>query len=147
MNKVCPKCSIDKPISDFYRRKTGPRSGEYYEKCKECMKFRGRSYYHANRDRQLQLALKRRHLSYLIKRKFLSNLKDCPCADCGKRYPFYVMDFDHRIPKEKINSVAYMVTRNWSFDKIKNEALKCEIVCANCHRIRTYNKLNLSKLR
>lgn len=51
------------------------------------------------------------------------------------------MDFDHVNVRDKIKEVAYMVTRNWSLVKIKAEVKKCEVVCANCHRIRTYGKL------
>ena len=140
--KKCSKCDKEKLLKDFYLRKTGPRAGEYYEKCKDCMKLRGRAYYHKNHERQLALALKRRHRDYLEKREFLNKAKDIPCADCGKKYPFYVMDFDHKKHQLKIKDVAYMVTRNWSLDKIKVEVEKCEVVCANCHRIRTYKKFN-----
>lgn len=74
------------------------------------------------------------------KRAFLISAKNVPCADCGQIYPPYVMDFDHQEPKEKTKEVSYMFTRNWSLDKIRNESEKCEVVCANCHRIRTYAK-------
>ena len=133
--KMCPKCQKELDLSNFYMRKTGLRSGEYYEKCKNCMKIRGRNYYHANHDRQLKLALKRRHRAYLEKRDFLINFKNKPCLDCGKEYPFYVMDLDHRDFRTKVENVSRMFTRNWSLDKIKIEAQKCDIVCANCHRI------------
>jgi hypothetical protein len=58
--KRCSGCQIDKDLSEFYKRKIGPRAGRNYEKCKECMKIRGRNYYHKNRDRQLALALIRK---------------------------------------------------------------------------------------
>lgn len=138
--KHCPKCNKDLLNTFFYLRKKGPRAGRLYEKCKECMKIRGRSYYHNNHDRQLRLALIRRSRSYREKRDFIIKTKDIPCADCGIRYPFYVMDFDHIDEESKTREVSYMFTRNWSLAKITAEAEKCEVVCANCHRIRTYNK-------
>jgi len=134
--KLCSKCNNAKEFSSFYIRKSGPRAGEYYEKCKECMKFRGRNYYHANRERQLPLALERRNKARRLKRQFINTLKNKPCADCGNFYPPYVMDFDHR--DDKIADIAYLTTRNWSLEKIKKEAEKCDIICANCHRIRTF---------
>jgi len=106
------------------------------------MKTRGRKYYHENRERQLPLALARRHRAYLEKREFTAKTKNRPCIDCGVRYPYYVMDFDHKKGTVKVNDVAYMMTRNWSLKRIKEEILKCEVVCANCHRIRTYGKLD-----
>ena len=137
----CSKCLKEKSLSEFYLRKRGPRVGKYYEKCKVCMKVRGRSYYHLNHKRQLALALIRRHRSYYEKRNYLNSIKNKPCSDCGQRYPYFVMDFDHVNVRDKIKEVAYMVTRNWSLVKIKAEVKKCEVVCANCHRIRTYGKL------
>lgn len=136
--KYCSFCKKNLNELDFYVRKTGKRAGQIYEKCKNCMKVRGRYYYANNHDRQLTLAIKRRHKAYLEKRSYLNKVKDKPCMDCGTKYPFYVMDFDHKKGERKINDVAYMVTRNWSLQKIKEEIIKCDVVCANCHRIRTY---------
>lgn len=61
-------------------------------------------------------------------------LKDVPCADCGNRYPYYVMDFDHNGNKK------FLVTRSWSrsLTAIVDEVAKCDVVCANCHRIRSF---------
>lgn len=140
-NKWCGKCDQHKHLSEFYLRKSGEKSGQYYERCKECMKLRGRNYYHINRERQLPLAIKRRSAAYKIKRNFVNTAKDRPCADCGVKYPFYVMDFDHRPGSDKINDVALMTRSNWSLEKIKKEIEKCEVVCANCHRIRTFGHL------
>lgn len=140
--KKCSKCLQNKSIFEFYQRKTGLRKGEFYEKCKICMKSRGVKYYLQNHDRQLMLANKRRKKAYFLKRDFIVKTKDKPCADCGKKYPFYVMDFDHRDYHIKTREVSYMFTRNWSLDKIMVEVDKCDIVCANCHRIRTYQRLH-----
>lgn len=104
------------------------------------MKDRGRKYYNNNRDRQLLLAIKRRHKYYKLKRKLIDELKDVPCKDCRKKYPSYVMDFDHIDGNLKLGNVASMITRNLSLENIKNEIEKCDILCANCHRIRTYNR-------
>lgn len=139
-DKTCSKCGLVKSVSDFYQRKSGKRVGEFYEKCAECMKSRGRQYYHRNHARQLALALKRRRRAYKEKRHFINLSKNKPCVDCGVRYPQYVMDFDHNDSKDKINDVAYMVARNWSLEKIKKEVAKCEVVCANCHRMRTFKR-------
>ncbi|OGM15427.1 hypothetical protein A2V56_02840 [Candidatus Woesebacteria bacterium RBG_19FT_COMBO_42_9] len=141
--KRCSKCEMQKVYRDFYRRKRGERAGQYYEKCKDCMKARGRNYYHLNRNRQLHLALIRRR-KYLSKAKeYIARLKDRPCQDCGKRYPSFVMDFDHRLGEKKFLDVTRMVLGGWALEKIKIEIQKCDIVCANCHRIRTYGKYML----
>lgn len=64
----------------------------------------------------------------------IRKIKDQPCADCGKTYPYFVMDFDHRGDKDR--SVSKMMTR--SLAKILAEIEKCDLVCANCHRVRTF---------
>lgn len=70
------------------------------------------------------------------RRKILEELKSVPCADCGNTYPVYVMDFHHKDPSRKIRGVANMN----SVKSIIEEAEKCDVVCANCHRIRTWKE-------
>ena len=61
------------------------------------------------------------------------------CQDCGYNAHFYALELDHRDPKDKIANVCHMIKRTHSWYKIKEEIRKCDVVCANCHRIRTYN--------
>jgi len=49
------------------------------------------------------------------------------------------MDFDHRDGTTKVQGVTRMVSRAGT-DRILAEAAKCDIVCANCHRLRTFNR-------
>ena len=65
--------------------------------------------------------------------------ENTPCMDCDVQYPSYVMDFDHRDPSEKLLKVS-SVTMFTSFEKLKQEMEKCDIVCANCHRVRTFKR-------
>ena len=65
--------------------------------------------------------------------------KDRPCADCGVKYPFYVMDFDHKPDTVKEFNIASGLGGK-SFKKFYAEIAKCDVVCANCHRERTYSR-------
>jgi hypothetical protein len=67
----------------------------------------------------------------------LIQLKAKPCADCGNEFPTCCMDFDHRPGTEKVNNVGTMFAHHWSQERILAEIAKCDLVCANCHRIRT----------
>jgi hypothetical protein len=67
----------------------------------------------------------------------LQELRDVPCADCRQRFPFFAMEFDHRDPKEKAFELSRMLGRLTTAELLL-EANKCDIVCANCHRKRTY---------
>lgn len=70
-------------------------------------------------------------------RKMLRELKSVPCLDCGVEYPFYVMQFDH-VRGEKKFGVATGPYRK--LEDLMEEIEKCEVVCANCHAIRTYKR-------
>lgn len=140
--KICSKCKKTLSFSEFYVRKTGKRINELYEKCKLCMKLRGRLYYHLNRERQLPLAIARKRRAFVFKTKYINEIKDRPCRDCGGRFPLCAMDFDHLDPKIKLASIAHMRIMNWCLEKIKQEIEKCDVVCSNCHRVRTYNRLH-----
>lgn len=71
------------------------------------------------------------------RRDFIQRVKSVPCADCGASYPPYVMDFDH-VSGKKIDKISDMTAS--SIEKIQAEIAKCEVVCANCHRERTYRR-------
>src|SRR3989344_4416906 len=106
--KQCSKCDIQKPLSQFYRRKSGIRSGNYYEICKECFKLRGRNYYQDTREHQLQL-VKIRVGKYKESRRItLAKIKNAPCVDCKELYPPWVLDFDHRDSSLKSGDIGHM---------------------------------------
>jgi hypothetical protein len=65
-------------------------------------------------------------------------LKDAPCVDCGKRYPPYVMEWDHLPNVQKVAPISHMTFYN--FNRILEEISKCELVCSNCHRERTHKR-------
>lgn len=50
------------------------------------------------------------------------------------------MDFDHVRGRKKFD-LARCRQYNMPFSAMKREVEKCEVVCANCHRIRTYNRI------
>jgi hypothetical protein len=68
---------------------------------------------------------------------WLEPLKDAPCSDCGHKFPSVAMDFDH-VRGSKVQSISSM--GSWGRDKVLAEIDKCELVCANCHRVRTHSQ-------
>ena len=72
------------------------------------------------------------------KQKLVEIKEASGCTDCGENNPI-VLDFDHI--KDKKYNVSRMIHDGFSWRAIKKEIDKCEVVCANCHRIRTYNRL------
>jgi hypothetical protein len=78
--------------------------------------------------------------AYRKKYKYIREIKQAlGCVDCGNN-DFRVLDFDHVI-SGKLYNISEMPQR-YGIDKIKEEIKKCEVVCANCHRIRTHNRRN-----
>lgn len=63
-----------------------------------------------------------------------------PCVDCGQSNPI-VLEFDHLVDKKY--NVSSMVAM--PIEDIKVEIQKCEVVCANCHKIRTAKAQNWYK--
>jgi hypothetical protein len=89
---------------------------------------------HAQRHRRLNAQHRARRRAQ--NRAIMRTAKAQPCADCGKRYPYYVMDFDHR-RGQKTTEVAKLVS-NATPQRLRAEIAKCDVVCANCHRERTH---------
>lgn len=69
--------------------------------------------------------------------------KDKPCADCKIKYPYYVMQFDH-VRGTKVGDISRMVA-NRQLAKILEELPKCDVVCANCHAVRTFVRTLVGK--
>jgi hypothetical protein len=125
MMKACLKCQTEKPLTEFWLSRGKPRTY-----CRGCDTDRRRQI---EKEQPGYFADKTR-ASMTRKRDWLKSLKDRPCADCGVRYPFYVMDFDHRGDK----SFNIGAGRGRSLASLQAEVGKCDVVCANCHRERTH---------
>ncbi len=76
-----------------------------------------------------------------IREKLLEFLSTKSCVDCGINNPI-VLEFDHADPDLKSKNVARMLSGHYSWSSVLSEIEKCEIRCANCHRIKTYAQFN-----
>ena len=98
-----------------------------------------REHYHRNKEQYLARNKAKKERIY----DFIVATKDVPCKDCNVKFPPECMDFDH-VEDNKLYNVSGL--RGFgSFKKLKEEIAKCEIVCANCHRIRTKKRLDALK--
>jgi hypothetical protein len=59
------------------------------------------------------------------------------CSDCRNKFPHYVLEFDHRPGEYKIDNVT-RVLKNYGEEMAWKEVAKCDVVCSNCHKVRTY---------
>jgi hypothetical protein len=70
---------------------------------------------------------------------WVRELKRRPCADCGGLFHPVAMHFDHRPGEKKDFEVGWAI-RGYSRRRIMAEIAKCDLVCANCHAVRTYER-------
>lgn len=132
--KCCSRCKQTKSIEEFGNRKASKDGKD--SKCKECAREYHKNLYHTGTKRKQQIrknndAAKRR---LIIKKD--EYLTDCGgCCDCGIT-DVRVLTFDH-VNDDKEFGVAQGIQNAYSWERILREMEKCEVVCANCHMIRT----------
>lgn len=126
----CSMCEAIKPVSAFHRRGNG-----YQRWCKQCRKAYDAAY-HGGR-REIRMAQKRVRIAQLV--AWMRALKDRPCADCGGRFHPAAMAFDHLPGMPKRLDIATLVLKG-SVGLARTEIAKCEVVCANCHAVRTFDR-------
>lgn len=61
------------------------------------------------------------------------------CMKCGGTFPNFVYDFHHRDPKEKEDALGNYID-SWSVMRMAEEVVKCDLLCANCHRIEHHER-------
>jgi len=136
-SKTCKKCLITKPIEEFHN-KTYPNNKQYRAStCKVCDRLGCKRYYTHNKKKSLDNQNKRRKKAL----EFFRALKEQPCADCGNRFHPCVMDFDHREGEIKLFGIGRDYYKHPK-EQVLAEIEKCDLVCANCHRMRTFNRRN-----
>ncbi len=127
---VCVVCHVEKELSEF----------NMHSYCRECSRAYGKRYYQANKAYYLEKA-KRRNAEQRKRLDVIINAaKDRPCADCGIKYPPWIMQFDHLEGADKIANVADMRRLSYSIASVMDEIAKCDVVCANCHCQRTHER-------
>jgi hypothetical protein len=63
--------------------------------------------------------------------------------DCKIMYPYWILQFDHRPGTMKVGNIVDLY-KKISFDAVKEEIEKCDVVCANCHADRTHSRVTTS---
>lgn len=95
-----------------------------------------KKHYQENKQYYIQKAREAR----VRRSAYVRGKKEVPCFDCKMRYPFYVMDFDHK-PEFKKEHQMNNIINGASYATIDKEIAKCDVVCSNCHRFRTFSRL------
>src|SRR3990172_413073 len=107
--------------------------------CANCHAVRTQRRWQQRRPVGASKYLERKRRNWRWHARVLLVLRAVPCQDCQRTYSPYSMEFDHRDPPEKYQGVTRMVGRA-SLRRIMEEVAKCDVVCANCHRMRTFRR-------
>ena len=119
--KTCTSCKEEKPESAYYKR--GKRNGLQPD-CKVCAAKRAREYRQRMRD-------------YVGEYKMN---KGCEVCDFEAEHPCQ-LDLDHLDPSTKTYKGSHKsYDAGWSKARIDAEIAKCQVVCKNCHSLRTYKE-------
>jgi len=110
----CKGCKLYLPITEFHKDRS--KKYGYGNRCKSCELVRSKQTYRGKRD-------------------YVREHKNKPCADCGGTYPYFAMQFDHRPGTQKLFVLSSNMRK--TFMAIAEEIKKCDVVCTNCHLIRT----------
>ena len=138
MEKKCHSCDTVKDLTKFNKNKG--RSDGHAGTCRECMKTYKKENYESNKKQYIQnVSDRRKALKQQLSELMLDYLKSHPCVDCGFSDP-RALEFDHRDPSMKTMDVSRMRNNCVSWASMLREIEKCDVRCANCHRIRTSNQ-------
>jgi hypothetical protein len=119
----------------------------YHENRDEVLAKR-RATYAADTDWQAKRAARRQSVKLANAKKkaayraMVDELKKAPCLDCAECFPPECMDFDH-VRGAKLFQIGQMGQRQLPL--VLAEIAKCDLVCANCHRVRTMARLRQAK--
>ena len=133
----CKKAKVETEFSFKYKDRKVRTT-----KCRSCTNKYSKRHYEENKKVYIERAKKYNKIYIKQKKEFIMELKmSNPCLGCGETNPT-VLEFDHIHPENKKGNIASMVRGGYSVKTILKVALKCHILCANCHRKKTAKDLN-----
>lgn len=128
--KRCNRCQQEKLETEFNWRVTGITRHSY---CREC----GKSYTRADYQRKKTNYKNRSKTRRLeICKHIFTKLSNSSCIECSESR-IECLDFHHRDSSQKEFCIALAPNMGVSDERLESEIAKCDILCANCHRIRT----------
>jgi len=133
--KICTLCKQELPATVDFFNKDRRRKDGFQNACRECNRERSRRYYAENKEKHREvMADRRRAVKSRNQQNLCEYLTTHPCVDCDETN-IIMLDFDHT-SNDKSFDVSFMIPDH-SWEKVLEEIAKCEVVCANCHRLRT----------
>lgn len=134
----CQRCKVERPLDEYHRSKDRPLGRAYV--CKACKRAEAQTPEFRAKNRAKNLA------RYARAREVFYVLKDRPCMDCGGSFPHYVMEFDHPNREIKTANISQMAMAGVT-PKLLEELAKTDLVCSNCHKVRTRRQFERGEWR
>ena len=140
--KRCSRCKEVKSYSAFHRDRSRRDGIQAY--CRECNIAVAKQFHAKNPDHcRARISRRAKRLRVANQVRVFRYLLEHPCCDCGEADPV-VLEFDH-VSGTKVANVSALLLKEWRV--ILEEIAKCEVVCANCHRRRTAERLGSLRFR
>jgi len=135
--KICCRCNKEKSIDLFANKKPGKNGNAKQGYCKQCHSEYTRAHYLENKQKYKSATIGRRPMAVkACQAHVVEYLQSHPCVDCGESN-IVVLEFDHRRPELKEAMISVLVSTGSSIKRLQTEIDKCDVRCANCHRIKT----------
>lgn len=96
-----------------------------------------RDHYQRNKA---EIIRKRDEWREILRDRIIQYKLEKGCMDCGYKDHYAALEFDH-VRGTKEYNISEMPSKGCGWEKIQREIDKCEIVCANCHRVRTFDRM------
>lgn len=135
MKLLCNHCQQEKDEEEFNWR--WKALGKRQSTCRECQKTQKNEWYVRNAETHKANIYQNKHSNVNEAREYVRKyLATHHCVDCGES-DILVLEFDH-VRGEKRENVGILINRGYPLSTIIKEISKCEVVCANCHKRRTF---------
>lgn len=132
MHWRCGRCGLAKDVNEFHKRGASRQTW-----CKSCRRDYDAQYWRMTRDERLR----RRKERVADRVTWYRELKSAmACTDCSGVFHHAAMHWDHLPGTTKTCEVSELFRRGFRCRTILDEIAKCELVCANCHAVRTFNR-------
>jgi hypothetical protein len=144
MKKVCTSCGLEKDEEEFSWR--WKALGRRQSICKSCQRQRSADWYQEHREEHIERTRAGKAGAIETAQRFIYDyLSRSVCADCGE-YHYEYLTFDHVRGKKKME-ISQMVAQGYSIEAIKEELVKCEVVCFNHHMEREAKRRSGGRFR
>lgn len=135
--KTCTKCKTEHPIENF-----GKSNSTIHYWCKPCLAAYCRERYKNNSKHRENLKSHTKRYQERNRQFVIDYLNQNPCP-CGQTN-ILTLQFDHLSDKEW--NISHKI-HDCSLENLKKEISKCQVLCANCHSIKSAHQLNSWKLK